>query len=257
MPNQSLKHIRALVTRPEGQAQELAEGIRKQGGKALVMPMLKLSPLPETQPMRDLVLALDRYDKVIVISKQAACSGLDLIENYWPQLPQHIEWFAIGESTRRTLATYPIQAVCPEQVSNSENLLALDIFRNIAGQRILLLKGSGGRNHLEQTLTQRGAIVDRLSVYQRLRPEYSHDDMRQQLAEHDINVILAASGETVQHIHHYLPVQMIEQCRLVIPGQRITLQAQRLGFKHIVTAIAADCPAMLSALKTINGETSL
>ena len=252
-----LSQIKALVTRPEPSGQVLADTIIQAGGHALVLPMLEIKPLAENQDMRNLILDLDRFDKVIVISQHAARFGLEQIENYWPQLPLHTEWFAIGETTRQALTEFDINATCSHSGVDSESLLALKPFQQLAGQRILLLKGIGGRRLLEQTLSERGANVATLEVYQRQRPDYDPDEVRQLLAEHDINVILAASGETVKHLCHYLPPDSHKQYRLVTPGPRVAQMAQAIGFQQVFAAIGASHEAMLAALKTMNSEESL
>ncbi|UYM17991.1 uroporphyrinogen-III synthase [Endozoicomonas euniceicola] len=253
----TLNHIRALVTRPQPEGDRLAERIHRQGGKALVLPMLDIAALAETPVMRERVQQLDRYDKVIVISQRAARYGLELIDNYWPQRPIHQQWFAIGEATRHTLARLDVSATCSQQGSDSESLLALDDFQDITGQRVLLIKGKGGRDFLERTLHQQGVQIDTLEVYQRRCPDYQPDEVRQQLADHGINVILAGSGETVRNLCQFLPRTMPERCRLVIPGQRVVRLAEALGFRQIYKAAGADHAAMLSVLEKINDEASL
>lgn len=255
--NNHLFGIRALVARPQQQGEALAQAIAHAGGTALVLPMLEIVPLHENQAMRQQILSLDRYDKVIVISQHAARYGLEHIENYWPQLPLHTKWFAIGETTRQALAEFDQQAACSFSGIDSESLLAQADFQNVAGQHILLLKGIAGRDYLEQTLKKQGAIISTLEVYQRQRPEYDPDKVRQLLAEHDINVILAGSGETVKHLCHYLPPVYLDQCRLITPGPRVMKMAQTMGFQQVFAAAGADHAAMLVALKAINSEGSL
>ena len=82
-----LSAIRALVTRPEPQATALVQAIQEQGGYASAIPMLSICPLPETQAAKDTTLNLDRFDKIIFISRPAAQIGLSYLENYWPQFP--------------------------------------------------------------------------------------------------------------------------------------------------------------------------
>ena len=71
----NLSRVRALVTRPQPQAQSLAQAIEAADGQAWVMPMLAINPLPETQAIKDRLLMLDRFDLVIVTS--APWSGFD------------------------------------------------------------------------------------------------------------------------------------------------------------------------------------
>ena len=244
----NLSHVRALVARPEPQGKTLADAIRAVGGQALALPMLQIEALPETQTMRDCVLSLDQFDKVIVISRSGAKLGLELIEQYWPQLPLHCQWFAIGASTAQELESFNIKATFSEHGSDSEALLALSDLTNIAHQKILILKGAHGRRLLEDRLSEAGANVQVLSVYQRTRPRYEAAEVVKKLESHAINVILCGSGETLSNLGHYLPVSLRTDYQLLVPSERVARQALDMGFQKVFNACGASNDAMLQAL---------
>lgn len=251
----------ALITRPEPQAQELADAIRQSGGQTWVKPMLVIQPLAETQAMKDCLLSLDRYDRVIVTSRPAARLGLDRIDHYWPQLPINLmarkAWYAIGSSTATELQHYHIQATPPTSGVDSEALLELEELIHIEGERILILKGAGGRTLLKERLQDRGATVDSLSVYQRNRPEYPSDVLVKELESKPINVILCGSGETVKNLGYYLPEPHRAGHRLIVPSDRVAQQAKALGFQQVYSANGASNPAMLMALEQLNAKHQL
>lgn len=252
----SLSCIRALVTRPEPQAQALVEAITAASGQAWSMPMLAIEALEQTQAMRDCLMMLDQFDKVIVTSRIAAKQGMELIEQYWPQLPIHSQWFTLGRGTADELKPFCIQAQYSDQGIDSEALLQLPPFRLPAHsnegvrkkEKILIIKGVGGRGLLEKRLQLTGDSVQTLEVYQRSRPKYPDDALVKKLESHAINVILCASGETLTNLGHYLPTQHRENYRLLVPGARVTSQAHDLGFRHIVNTNGASNAAMLEAL---------
>lgn len=244
----TLSAVKALVTRPEPQARQLADAIIRQQGQAVVMPMIDIRPLPETQAMRDTVLDLDQYDKIIVTSRPAAQLGMELLERYWPQFPAHLQWFAIGKSTAHDLADYMIKPVYPEGGVDSEALLATPELQAIAGEKILILKGQHGRTLLQQELTARGAQVDTLEVYQRQRSAYPEYELVKQLESNRINVILCGSGETVTHLGHYLPEPDRSDYLVIVPSERVARHALALGFQQVHNANGASHQAMLSAL---------
>ena len=116
-----------LVTRPAGQADELLRALA-QAGYASVhhQPMLELVPLKElAAAQRQHVLDLDCYQHVIFISSNAVRFGLECIEDYWPQLPSGINWYAIGDATARILEARGLSPLSPKEQINSEGLLAL------------------------------------------------------------------------------------------------------------------------------------
>ena len=246
-----LTSIRALVTRPTEQAESLALAIREHEGYAGILPMLAIEPLAETQAMRDTILSLDLYDKVIVTSHHAARYGLDRLENYWPQLPLHLEWFAIGKKTAHTLNTFDVSPQSPEHSANSEGLLALDSLSEVDGQRILIIKGEGGLTLLEDTLTELGASVSTLAVYRRQRPEYPEHTLANQLKNEAINTVLCASGETFSNFMALAGATPLSAYDLVVPSERVAELAYNTPFRQVIIARGAGNDAMLSALETL------
>lgn len=151
----NLSHVRVLVTRPEPQAQALTDAINEAGGHAWSMPMLGINALTETLAIKNCLLMFDQFDRIIVTSSPAARLGMDLIEQYWPQLPIHIQWFAIGASTASELEYFGVRAVFSNQGVNSEALLDLDSFIDVKGENVLIIKGWEDESYLQSnSLTQ-------------------------------------------------------------------------------------------------------
>lgn len=77
---------RLLLTRPAEDCAVTAQALAEQGIYSSSLPLLAIEPLAETPEQRSLILDLDRYHAVIVVSKPAARLGLDLVDRYWPQI---------------------------------------------------------------------------------------------------------------------------------------------------------------------------
>ena len=246
-----LQNIKALVCRPKLQAGALAEQIISQNGQAWVLPMLDIEPLAEDQSMRNILLDLDRYDHIIVTSKAAAEYGCELIEQYWPQLPAHIRWYAMGSTTADVLLNYSARARIADNGNNSEALLSLAEFESVENEHILIIKGCGGRTKLGQTLEKRGANLTFLEVYQRLRPEYPPETLVKLLESQRINVILCGSAETVTNLGYYLPESHRAEYPVIVPGNRVRQHALALGFREVYCAAGADNQAMISTLANL------
>ncbi|WP_422135788.1 MULTISPECIES: uroporphyrinogen-III synthase [unclassified Endozoicomonas] len=251
------REIRALVTRPREQAEPLVAMIQNQGAMAWSLPMIQIQPLAESQTLRDRILQLDQYSKVVVISQNAARLGLEHIENYWPQMPLKIHWYAVGPKTRRWLKSNGIDATYPEirqKPGDSEALLRLESLQQVSGEKILILKGKGGRELLENTLRNRGAQVDCLELYERQKPDYPEDYLNRLIKDHAINVILTSSGEILANTADYLSPALSQECCLVVPSDRIARMPEAQAFKRVYTARGADNHAMISVLNLINSE---
>ena len=246
----NLSHVRALVTRPQPQAQSLAQAIRTAHGQAWVMPMLAINPLPETSAIKDCLLMLNQFDLVIVTSRPAARLGMVLLHRHWSQLPRHLRWFAVGASTAGELEQFNIQVQHSATGTDSEALL--DVLGAVHGQRILMIKGAGGRQLLEEQLIDQGARVEKIEVYQRSRPMYelgvNVNAVLKKLESHAINVILCGSGETLTNLGYYLPIPYRARYRLLVPSERVAIEALSQGFQKVTNTRGASNDLMLQAL---------
>lgn len=251
-----------LVTRPKGRADELATELLALGHKVFHYPVLAIEPLADEQQhaiqaCKNTVMALDSYQHCIFVSVNAVIHGMQWIENYWPQLPLDIQYYAIGQATAEELARYDIQCLAAGQYSmNSEELLASTHLQQLDGEKILIVRGLGGRTKLKQTLEQRGAVVDYLECYQRVMPRQQDADiaLADYIKQHAISAIVINSGETLTNFCQLCGPELAQfyKLPLILPSPRVAELAINAGFSTIITAQNAGKAATLEALSTLN-----
>ena len=114
---------------------------------------------------------------------------------------------AVGSVTRRALHRLGVAADAPERM-DSEGLLAMPQLAHVAGRRIALVTGAGGRDRLAPALRQRGAQVLRVDVYARV-PLALAPRQLQALADALANprqvLLPVSSGEALQRVLDGLP----------------------------------------------------
>ena len=245
---------RILVTRPAGEASDgLCAALKMDGYKVFSQPLLVLQGLPQLPDEQcQMVLHLNLYQHVIFISSNAVHFGMPLIEDHWPQLPIDLNWYAIGAATAAKLERFNVEALTPGSVMTSEGLLALALLQNMRDQRVLIIKGHGGRDTLAQELTRRGALVDELPCYSRCLPEMRAGELAANLTQWRIDVILITSGEGLSNLQVLLTpaeTNKLKRIELIVPSQRVADMAHNAGFDQVVTAENASDLAMLRALR--------
>ena len=231
---------RILVTRPAGDASDmLCAALKMDGYEVFSQPLLVLKRLPQLPVAQcQMLLNLDLYQHVIFISSNAVHFGMALIEDHWPQLPVALTWYAIGAATASRLEHFGI--------------VALALLQNVRDQRVLIVKGQGGRETLAQELTRRGALVEELPCYCRSLPEMPAGELAANVIQWGIDVIMITSGEGLSNLQVLLsPAETtkLNGIGLIVPSQRVAHMAQTAGFNQIVTAENASDLAMLRALK--------
>lgn len=244
---------RVLVTRPQGQGGSLGVGLEALGFTVYQQPLLELQALPDLLPaQRQCLVDLDLYQHVIFISGNAVRFGMPCIEDYWPQLPVGLSWYAVGESTAAGLRDFGIEAVTPGVNMTSEGLLALPALQSVARQRVLIVKGEGGRATLREELDRRGARVDELHCYRRNCPRLDPGELAAKLDRWQVQLILISSGEGFTNLQALLSPEETTKFRdivLIVPSERVARMAREAGYEHIVTAGNASDTAMLAALE--------
>lgn len=227
-----------LVTRPAHQAATLAQAIETAGGEAILFPALAIEAIPAAQLATALV-GLREADAVIFISPNAARFGMAAIS----ALPASARVFAVGPGTARALAQAgrPDCIVPPGQ--DSEALLALPELARVDGQRIVIVRGVGGRPLLADTLTARGAAVRYLECYRRVRPEADAAPLLSRWQAGGVDAVTVASAETLTNLMLMLGdagAPLLAATPLFAPHEKIAASARALGLAHALATPGGD-----------------
>lgn len=228
-----LADVGVLVTRPAAQAANLLARLRDLGATPLVFPALEIQPPSHPEALASVLDHLVDYDLAIFISPTAAERGL-AAAGPWPS---GLAVAAVGAGTARVLAeagAHPI--LVPAGGADSEHLLDLPELRRMAGRRVLIFRGEGGRELLADTLGERGARVDYAECYRRGRPDADPAPLFQALAQGRLDAVTVFSGETLDNLLAMAgDAPALLALPLFAPHPRIAAHARRLGFADIRT----------------------
>lgn len=235
-----------MITRPTHQAGQLAQGIKAAGGKPFLCPTLEILPVELKQKDKNIIQHISNYDIIIFISPNAIEYGFNHILAI-TELPEQILLATIGQSSAKILnnkiGKYP--DIVPEENFNSEGLLATKSMLNAENKHILIVRGNTGRDHLKQTLEQRGAKVDYLCTYQRIKPKTVTSDLEQYLQNKLIAAIVITSGESLKNLVKMVPEKIrniVFETPLILINNRLLDIAKNFGFtgQLYVTKTASD-----------------
>lgn len=245
-----------LITRPQGQADELMQALTQANWHCVHQPLLRISPFTDKHgapfhAMKHHIMNLDVYDVVISVSGNASSLAVDLIDQYWPQMPEGIDWYAVGPSSAQAFNVLGINMQLP-QANHSEGLLALaGLNQDLSHKKVLIFRGVGGREHLADTLKQRGADVHYCELYQREPIQFSQGELTALLSENQIHYALLTSGEMLHQFATQISNQQKQNVHVIVPSERIANMAPALHIQHIHICPKINAHGLLDCLSKI------
>jgi uroporphyrinogen-III synthase len=248
---QPLRGLSVLVTRPKAQAQSLVEQINQLGGRAILLPLLDIRAVENPALLHQQLAHLSDFDLAIFISPNAVQYGMEAIAAAHAALPKKIA--TIGASSAQRLREFGVQNVLvPLLQSDSEALLALPELRDMQGQRVMILRGDGGRELLGDTLKARGASVEYASCYQRSAAAVTLADVLRDPPD----VITVTSSEALIYLRALLDSHLaLLATPLLVPHARIANLATQQGWQNVTLTGAGDAGllATLIAQRDLKG----
>jgi uncharacterized protein HemX/uroporphyrinogen-III synthase len=219
-----------VVTRPAAQAERLAALVSAAGGRPFLFPAIEIERLPERPLPR-----LEEFDLAVFVSPTAVECAFERIKH------AGVPVAAVGSGTRRALQALGAREVlAPETGADSEALLELPELHEVAGKRILIVRGEGGRELLADTLAARGARTEYLECYRRMLP---HADIAPLIAAWDrgeIDAVTVSSTASLDNLITLLGVPRLSARPLFVNHARVAERAREVGIPELVVAGPGD-----------------
>ena len=238
-----------LITRPARQAAGLAQQIAALGGTPMVFPAIVILPPRDRRALDAAQRHLDEYDYAIFVSANAVEYGVGDRASWSSRL----RVFAPGPGTAAALAAVGIHDVRnPSTSMDSEGLLALAELTDVSGKRVLILRGSGGRELLGSTLTARGASVDYVECYARAKPTASAAGLEEALRERRIDATTLTSSEGLDNLWDVLGADARARFAATpafVPHPRIAERARAVGIASVIVTDPADSGLLATLLE--------
>lgn len=248
----TLQGLRVLVTRPRHQAGNVCNLIEQAGGQPVRFPVLEIQPVENQEKLVRELNNLDTFQWVFFISANAV-NFAQQANNGKITLSNTVAVIAVGKATQRALenAGQHVDFV-PEIGFNSEALLKMPALQDMQGQKCLIVRGSDGRELLAETLRKRGALVEYLQVYKRVRPEIDCDSIIELINKGMLDIIMITSAEALNNLVVILNgtnQQKLLQIPLIVISERINKKALKMGFSKIIVTENPSDIAIVKAIK--------
>ncbi len=229
---------RILVTRPNGQAGDLADHLRQRGFTPVIVPTVRIEVAPAAD--LDAVLgSLEGADWLVVTSANGAHALAERLAGMNSRLPDGLRVAAVGPVTADALSAAGISV---DHVPDEFLTVAIaDGLGDVAGRRIVLVQADAAAPELREMLVDRGALVEEVVAYGTVEgPGESRDPLRAVLQE-ELAGVAFTSGSTVRGLTRLASPIDRGRARTLLAfciGPVTAAEARKSGF-HIA-AIAAE-----------------
>ncbi len=237
-----------VITRPPAQAESLLQALREAEIPALHQPVLQILPAMDPPALKQaLERDKQRYSLALFTSLNAVQQAAALIA-----LPDWLagkKVFAVGQATAQWLKEHGVQAIdTPTSKQTSEGLLALPALQRGEGRAAALFNAAGGRTLLQQTLRQRGFVVEEFHVYRRETVKTPTPSFQQAVQAQQPLLLTATSTAMLEGLLAMTDPSIqpwLLQQPLIVISPRMAERARILGFTRVLLADNASNPAIL------------
>lgn len=196
-PAHPLTGMSVLVPRGKGQAKAFSNMINGYGGIPIEIPLIAFKAVDHSSEITSIINVLHKYDWIIFTSNITVENFLSLIDSSQKENLPKIA--AIGKKTEACLqeAGIHVDFIPTEFVAEGFIEDFLPIVQS--GMKILIPKGNLARNIIYSALTEKGAIVDEVIIYETYFPDESRKKIIEVYSESTIDVLTFTSPSTVDH----------------------------------------------------------
>ncbi|MFP6582666.1 MAG: uroporphyrinogen-III synthase [Candidatus Hydrogenedentota bacterium] len=236
-----------VVTRAFSQASQLADGLKEQGAVVVEFPTIEIDLL-----ITELPEAVVDVDWVVFTSANAV-RGLKLSMEAAdrPFEFSHAKVCSVGPGTERELKTEKVKVdLVPETYTAEAAFDALsNIVGDLSGQRFLLPQGSIARDALAKSLSEAGAGITPVVVYETICPEPDSERI-QALINTEPDLITFTSGSTARNFVTLVDVDAFPNTTYASIGPHTTEVAESCGLSIIIQPNQHDIPGLINAITT-------
>ncbi len=230
------KKIALISTRPHKTNMQLSDELKNSEIRLLNYPLTEIFPLNNYQIFDATIENLKTYQHVIFISTNAVHFFLKRQKKLSIRVPKSLILSSIGPTTKFLLKKHlSLEVNCPLKTFDSEHLLKNKIFNNVKDQKILIIRGVGGRETLKNNLEQKGAIVSYAECYVRKYVDINLDQLKNDLINYHHQFILFSSTNSAKHFLDQLgnvETSWLQNIKIIVNHKKIEEQLSKL-FKNI------------------------
>ncbi len=160
----SIKNTVILVTKKKETAEKYFSQLSDEGAKIIFFPTIKVIPRLESHELKNVINHFTDFDYLILTSSNAVKVFAEIIQSYSLDLTK-IKVAAVGEKTSEECSFNGIKVDILPEVYSSKGLIKIFSKFELNGKKIFIPSSSLSNGELKLGLTELGAKVDLIHVY--------------------------------------------------------------------------------------------
>lgn len=193
---------RIVVTRTRHQSSELAEQLTDLGADVLLAPTIQINPPADWTPVDDAINNIKNYDWLILTSANGVAGLRERLQalNLDARHLAGVKIAVVGDQTANALNDIGLQHdLMPNEFVGESLAAALIENHDMSGKKILMLRADIARPMLKEKLTEAGATVNDVAIYETTIADRLPENVIQAVEQQDIDWVTFTSSSTVRH----------------------------------------------------------
>lgn len=226
-----LKGMKVLIPRGKRQAKSFSELVKGYGGVPVEIPLIAFRPVETSNALIDVSSRLHSFDWLIFTSNVAVETFLSFVDiSNQKALPKIA---VIGERTESFVNSKGLHAEFIPKEYVAEGFVQEFLPFVEQGMKILIPKGNLARDYICSALSEKGAIVEEVIVYETFFPDESRKLLKEKLAAGELDILTFTSPSTIDHLMSVVKENnlhsSIEHCIIGCIGPISKEKARRYG----------------------------
>ncbi|MGP8154334.1 MAG: uroporphyrinogen-III C-methyltransferase [Smithella sp.] len=190
-----------VITRPEKQADDLAQLLIKEGANPIHFPTIKIVPPPDWRCLDNAIKKMEDYDWLIFTSANGVSFFFERLFAKAKDIRnlKGIKICCIGPATEQQVQSKGIRVDLIPEKFISEGILESFSGINLRGKKILIARAAKAREVLPEGLKKLGAQVDVVTAYVTVNSGKKKSDLKALFKENQVDVITFTSSSIVNN----------------------------------------------------------
>lgn len=190
-----------VITRPEKQADDLAQLLIKEGANTIHFPTIKIVPPPDWRDLDAAIKKLEDYDWLIFTSANGVAFFFDRLFAKTKDIRdlKGVKICCIGPATAQQVESKGIRVDLVPKKFISEEILKSFSGTDLRRKKILIARAAKARDVLPEGLKKTGAKVDVVTAYETINSGKKKNELEALLKENQVDVITFTSSSTVNN----------------------------------------------------------